>query len=429
MSPLPIGNDFHTISERPCWGMEISSPQDQELLLKSTLADLRPRNERIPGIYVDFAWQGAYVTRSLPGARVALNRGEIVKSLLSNKLCFFQSRSVPRLDLWRTRGKYAFVVSPHGNGLDCHRTWEALSLGHIVIVPSSSLDSLYTGLPVVCVDRFDDIPDQKLEHWLHKFHNIPAGREKLTNSYWVNKMSRQNYASPFVHQGSPSGTTLHRIAIGRILIEAYEWQGSLSAGWVANELQRGYYGLYNIPFQQNDIVIDIGAHIGLVAIYLGLRFPGIKIHSFEPFPDNYELAKLNLSINHVTNVELHPLAVTSDGRAIEMATDPKNSGGATSMSSSLQHRRTSGISSTTLDSIFEAFSIRKCKLLKIDCEGSEHEILTSTTRLRDIEYLIGEFHINARLVSEGHTVRGLISHCAKSIHPSKIMVTQNQVND
>ncbi len=99
------------------------------------------------------------------------------------------------------------------------------------------------------------------------------------------------------------------------------------------------------------------------------------------------------------------------------------------MSSSLQHRRTSGIPSTTLDSIFEAFGIRKCKVLKIDCEGSEHEILASTTRLRDIEYLIGEFHINARLVSEGHTVRGLISHCAKSIHPSKIMVTQNQVND
>ncbi len=35
MSPLPIGNDFHTISERPCWGMEISSPQDQELFRSS----------------------------------------------------------------------------------------------------------------------------------------------------------------------------------------------------------------------------------------------------------------------------------------------------------------------------------------------------------------------------------------------------------
>ena len=212
ISPLPIGNDFHTISEKPFWGMGVSSPREQERLLNSTAAALRPRKERIPRIYVDFAWQGAYATRPLPGAKIASNRGEIVQMLLRSKQCFFQSNPLPRLDLWRKMGEYAFVFSPHGNGLDCHRTWEALSLGHIVIAPSSSLDSLYTGLPVVCVDRFDDITDEKLDHWLREFEGVAGDHKKLTSRYWSDRMRSRAQAD------ETAGKVLHRFDIGGICV-------------------------------------------------------------------------------------------------------------------------------------------------------------------------------------------------------------------
>ena len=41
--------------------------------------------------------------------------------------------------------------SPPGHGLDCHRTWEALSMGCIVLVQASPMDDLFTNLqlPVV----------------------------------------------------------------------------------------------------------------------------------------------------------------------------------------------------------------------------------------------------------------------------------------
>ena len=45
-------------------------------------------------------------------------------------------------------------MSPQGNGLDCHRTWEALILKTIPIVRTSSLDPLYEGLPVVVVHEW-----------------------------------------------------------------------------------------------------------------------------------------------------------------------------------------------------------------------------------------------------------------------------------
>ena len=47
-----------------------------------------------------------------------------------------------------------FVPSPAGNGLDCHRTWEALYLGAVPVV----LKSEYTGdesWPVLVIDSWE----------------------------------------------------------------------------------------------------------------------------------------------------------------------------------------------------------------------------------------------------------------------------------
>ena len=53
-----------------------------------------------------------------------------------------------------------------------------------------------------------------------------------------------------------------------------------------------------------------------------------------------------------------------------------------------------GTTSCIARSIFEQFDIKKVKLLKIDCEGSEFDIIkkTKVSNLKNIEYLIGEFH-------------------------------------
>ena len=50
-----------------------------------------------------------------------------------------QKTSMQRRFVWETTAQFAFVASPPGNGFDCHRTWEALILGCIVIVQNSSV--------------------------------------------------------------------------------------------------------------------------------------------------------------------------------------------------------------------------------------------------------------------------------------------------
>lgn len=81
-----------------------------------------------------------------------------------------------------------FVASPPGNGLDCHRTWEALLLGCYPIVLSSTLNPLYENLPVVVVSSWDEVTEEflqkKQEEFLHEKWNF----DKLYAPYWYEKV-------------------------------------------------------------------------------------------------------------------------------------------------------------------------------------------------------------------------------------------------
>lgn len=48
------------------------------------------------------------------------------------------------------------------------------------------------------------------------------------------------------------------------------------------------------------VIFDIGANIGITAIWLADKFPGAKIFCFEPMPENFELLKANTS--HIDNI-------------------------------------------------------------------------------------------------------------------------------
>lgn len=202
ISPIPIGIDFHMLSERPIWGEEVASPVQQERMLRSIREHLPPLASRIPKVYVDFAWQQGLGLRHyrryhpLKGTTFHESRRRIAREMRRNKLVFCQSGPISRNEMWRQRGQYALVLSPHGMGLDCHRTWEALALGHIVIVPSSSLDALYVDLPVVTIKSWDEITSDALTKWFAHY-TVAAGRhEKLRIDYWIDRMRAATDCQP-----------------------------------------------------------------------------------------------------------------------------------------------------------------------------------------------------------------------------------------
>jgi hypothetical protein len=90
---------------------------------------------------------------------------------------------------WNLMSKYAFVLSPFGIGMDCHRTWEALCLGCIPIVKTSSIDNLYNDLPVLIVKEWKVITIELLNDTISTFkakiENNEFNIEKLNLSYWL----------------------------------------------------------------------------------------------------------------------------------------------------------------------------------------------------------------------------------------------------
>jgi len=187
MAPLPIGIDFHSVAEQPIWGESLASPSQQEPTLETIRDGLPPLERRLPRVYIDFAWD--LRARSYPApaaARLSESRRTIVKTLRQREAVVCQEAPLPRSEMWRRRGQYAAVLSPHGGGLDCHRTWEALALGHLVVVPSSALDPLFKGLRVVPVQSWDEIDEKNLDHWLAERND--ASRDPLTSRYWLTQM-------------------------------------------------------------------------------------------------------------------------------------------------------------------------------------------------------------------------------------------------
>ena len=84
-----------------------------------------------------------------------------------------------------------FVLSPRGNGLDCHRTWEVLLMGAVPIVPSTTINDLYRDLPVIVVEDWKCLTQGFLEQKWSEFERVTFTMEKLYADYWFNLISQQ----------------------------------------------------------------------------------------------------------------------------------------------------------------------------------------------------------------------------------------------
>ena len=97
--------------------------------------------------------------------------------------------------------KASFVISPPGNGLDCHRTWEALYLKSYPVVLSSTLDPLYENLPVVVVNSWDEVTEEFLKAKKEELDAREWAYENVYIPHWFQKV--QDFQSK-IKQSKPS---------------------------------------------------------------------------------------------------------------------------------------------------------------------------------------------------------------------------------
>lgn len=153
---------------------------------------------------------------------------------------------------------------------------------------------------------------------------------------------------------------------------------------VCMEIKRDYY-LDDLGLVAGDVVIDIGAHKGIVSCYLAKRYPDINVYAYEPLIDNVEALKENARRNGV-NIEVNNLAVTGDGRDVMIHYSNDNTGGANIFSGG--DKPVKHVKSAKFEDVLGRFE--KIALLKIDCEGAEYEL--DPKLLSNVMNLRGEFH-------------------------------------
>lgn len=115
---------------------------------------------------------------------------------------YFVSQPFCRVMQKRTHAQYLqdmrscmFVISPPGNGVDCHRHWEALHMGAISVMKHSTIDSLFTDengeidLPVILVNEWSEVTVPFLEEQERNIRTKKFNQDKLYVQYWLDKIA------------------------------------------------------------------------------------------------------------------------------------------------------------------------------------------------------------------------------------------------
>lgn len=171
---IPIGLDYHTLSNNNnhVWGT-FQTPIEQEKELKSLTANSKKFWERIPLCYSNYHFN-----------LYSKDREEAISQVPSD-IVYYEPVFITRNKSWTTQCNYTFVLSPYGKGVDCHRTWEAITLGCIPIVKSSGIDSLFDDLPVLIIKNWSDLNKEFLLNVIDTFKNRTFNYNKLNLKYWI----------------------------------------------------------------------------------------------------------------------------------------------------------------------------------------------------------------------------------------------------
>ena len=149
--------------------------------------------------------------------------------------------------------------------------------------------------------------------------------------------------------------------------------------------------LYDIHFSDfnfnNKVVIQAGGFTGDTALYYAYR--GAKVYSFEPNPESYNLALLNLKLNPKLkkNIIFKNLAIDKDG-TLKFYINTKYSGGSSIYYN--DRKKAVKIRCASIKTILSEFGIKNPYLLDIDIKGSEFKIINedslSKFKIVRIEY-------------------------------------------
>lgn len=178
----------------------------------------------------------------------------------------------------------------------------------------------------------------------------------------------------------------------------------------------------------NPVVIDVGANAGFFNILLFSKIHKARVLAYEPMPSNIHFFKEAIDKNPILqSIKLYQAAVTGEPKEyIELFTEDTE--GNTVVSSVFSNfnqlnNKKVRVEARSLTSIIEENGLHQVDLLKLDCEGSEYDIIYNTepSVLTKAKMMVIEVH---QIDSDRHNLDALDRYLASIGYKNKILPVQ-----
>jgi len=136
----------------------------------------------------------------------------------------------------------------------------------------------------------------------------------------------------------------------------------------------------------NPIIVDIGSHIGISALYFNHRHPSANIHCYEPNPHTFSILKNNTK--NIKNIKINNSAVHDFDGTTNLHL------GDVAWGNSIVDKTSKSTVSVKVVSVSKICQ-KHVDLLKLDSEGSEFAIieeLHKSGKIKNIDRIVMEYH-------------------------------------
>lgn len=177
------------------------------------------------------------------------------------------------------------------------------------------------------------------------------------------------------------------------------------------------------PAKKINNYYDIGSNIGIPILWHKYFNPKLKIHAFEPDPENYKYLQKNIKNNQLTNISIYPIALSNKkGKAnfFVIKDNIQNLDSGLTLNQKLPHKCIR-INTDRLSKYIN----KEVDLLKIDIEGGEYKVfedLFVKNKIKFLKEIVFEAHFFNK--NEKTMLKLLIKNLKKSGHISKMENSQ-----